>query len=142
MKLSNMIFIVIGLEILLWLAGINTSMGTALTALNIQNPALISTSWLFTKAAYILAIGGTALVVVGFFTKSSTENALIAVVAGFFLKMVGDFAAIIAITNSYCEAFTQPYSSCAWITWIVVALVVPMMVVFVMAALDWWRGRD
>lgn len=142
MRLTNLVFIVIGLEILLYLAGINQSMGESLSLISISNPAAMATGWFFTNAAWILGLGVGATVVVGFFTKASTENALIAAVSAFFIKFVADLMAIILITNSYCEAFTAPYSSCAWITWMVVAIIAPICVVFVMSALDWWRGRD
>ena len=142
MKLSNMIFIIMGLQILFWLAGINQSMGESLTLLSINSPADIATGWFFSKAALILAAGATASIVIGLFTKASTENALIAVVAAFFINFVSDFVGIIMIANSYCEAFTEPFATCAWVTWIVVAILLPLTVVFVMACFDWWRGNN
>lgn len=141
MKLSNIVFLVVGIEILLWISGLNDSIGIALTDIVGQNPLGIASSWIFTQADYILGLGAVA-VVAGFFVKGSTENALVAGVAAFFLKFLSDLVGLIMITNSYCEAFTEPYSSCAWVTWLVVCLVVPLIVVFVMSILDWWRSRD
>jgi hypothetical protein len=146
MKLTNIVWLVVGLEILLYVSGVNETIGTVLRDMGIDNPILMATHFIFTEAKVILLAGGVATIIIGLWSKIKTENALMAGVALFFLDFMADIIGIISIANATCPAFGLAPNvlpaDCAWTTWIVVALMVPLAVVFVMAVLDWWRGRD
>jgi len=118
-------------------------MGEALSLISIGNPAAMTTGFFFSKIALIFVAGAAGSVIMGVFTKASPENILIAgLITGIFVNMVADFWAVITITNGFCEAFTAPYSSCAWITWTVFAMFAPLAIMFGMAMVDWWRGTQ
>lgn len=140
MKLTNMIMIISGLMILFWLAGLNTSVGYVLGQLGVtEDPTGIVGSDLYNTIFTILSTAAVAGVVIGLFAKFPIENLLIIPIVLVFLTFLGDLLAIISITNASCDRIT---SSCAWITWVVTAVIVPIGIVFLMSIVDWWRGRD
>lgn len=143
MKLTNMIVIMCGIMMLLWMAGINNNIGIALGEMGVtSNPTDIGNNWFFSNI--LLIIGGAAVagVAISFFTKTPAENLLIIPIVLFLAGFLADWTSLILITNASCEAFTTPLSSCAWITWLVTGLVIPIALAFGMAVIDWWRGRD
>jgi len=143
MKLSNIVVIITGLMFLLWLAGINENVGIILGELDVaNNPLGIGATFIFTQLTTILLLATGAAIAYGLITKQPIENIIMIPIVLFFLKFISDWLGIILLTNGYCEAFTAPLASCAWVTYLVMALVIPIAVVYVMAVADWWRGRD
>jgi len=139
MKLTNLILIISGLMVLFFLAGLNTSLGYVLGTLNIVNhPGGLVGSTLYV-IVYAAIAGSLAVgLAVGFFTKSPVENILIVPAVLLFALFLSDLLSIVSITGAACGVG----SSCEWIYWIVVAIIVPISIAFLMALIDWWRGRD
>jgi len=137
MKLTNIIFIIIGLEILFFLAGLNTSVGYTLGVLNLANdPQGIIGGGTYVLILGILAAAATAGIYIGFLTKSPVENLLIIPIVIALAAFLGDLVSIISTTNAACGVG----SSCRWITWVVTAIIVPVAFMFLTSLVDWWRG--
>ena len=139
MKLTNFILVITGLMIIFYLAGINSSVGYVLNTLDLaENPTGFIGSPLYILILGIFVTAAAGSIVIGLFAKSPVENLLIAPVLGFFALFLGDLVSIISTANGYCG----PGSSCRWVYWMVVAIIAPLLVIFVMTLIDWWRGRD
>lgn len=139
MKLSNFIAIISGLMILFFLAGLNGSVGFVLGTLKLASDATgLSSSALYTLIIGIITAGTAVGIGIGFLTKSPVENLLIVPAVLAFAFFLGDLLSIIGMANLACGVG----SSCRWIYWVTVGIIAPMGLIFLMALIDWWRGRD
>ena len=133
-------FILTGLLMLMYLSGIQTSgfsallpaLGVTMAATGVSINALASG---ISIALAIFTLAGTiGAIVVGFFTRQSTESALIAPFAAVLSSiMIADLSGIIAFFFAYTPAA---------IAWIISLIFVPMTTAYVISVVQWWRGSD
>lgn len=128
--------VVAGISILLTIAGLPTGAGLILDRAGINlvdNPSNISLSPLVIAIAALFAAAAVTGIVVGFFTKSSPIEFLLATTyMGILLVFVGD---TIAITN-----YAMGISS--WGGWIVLMVMVPISIGYLHSLVSWWAGRS
>lgn len=132
MKMYYFLTMILGIMILLNLAGINTTTGYILNYLDIvDHPENLQSSHLY---AVILAIFLTAVtggIVIGFFTKSSPESYLIAPLAGILVLFVGDIISVITYVNSLGTSF---------VNYIILMVMSVIAFGYLISVVDWWRG--
>ena len=139
MKLTNYIFLITGLMILLNLAGIVTTGGYVLGTLNLaSNPEGFASNSLFITIMAVFVVAAAGSVIIGLFAKAPVENLLIAPLLAFFGLFIGDLILILQVTNSYCNID----SSCRWVYYVTMIMIAPLIMGFTMSLIDWWRGRD
>jgi len=152
MRLVNYIMIISGIMIMLYVAGVDTSAGYVLNTLQLaQNPGNINTdnsateeevsdtTNIYTAVMIILGLAVSVGVVIGFFTKTSPENYLIAPLALILMAFVGDILILISTIGNDCG---DAASTCGWVYWIIVFIMAPLALGYLLAILDWWRGKD
>jgi hypothetical protein len=135
MKTYNYVFLMVGLMLMFYLAGMPTTLGYVLSVFNFidapqdfQQGQLYQTIWILLT---VTVIGGG--IVIGYFTKSSPEVYLLAPFAALLLLFVGDAIDIISYTSS------MGYD---WLTYIVILILAPIIVGYIISVAEWWRGVD
>ena len=99
MKLTNMIVIMAGMMLLLFLAGINQSVGQSLGQLGIgSNPTDLANSFFFQNIGIIIGTAAVAGVTISFFTKTPAENILIVPIVLFLLKFLSDWVGVVFLS--------------------------------------------
>jgi uncharacterized membrane protein (UPF0136 family) len=120
----------VGLIFLLQFAGLPT--GASLVWLGLTGSASDISSGAFfiaVGAMLILSVGG---IVIGYFTKSSSESFIVGPIAsGIFAFVTGTFIAILNYT-----------SDMGWIYYIIWMIFVPLLVGFGISIIKFWRGTD
>jgi hypothetical protein len=126
----------IGLMILLNLAGIDTGTSWVMTAMGITQSLTvfgltISPVYVGVLALFTTAVGGG--IVIGFITKSGIESIIVATFAIFLLaNFMGLFVGVIAYAQAYGD----------WTSSLATLLLVPYMIGYMIALIDYWRGAD
>lgn len=88
----------------------------------------------FTKIQAIFVLFLTASIIIGLFTKQSTESYVVATFAGLlFGWIIADLYSITKIVSS-----TEP----VWVSNIIKLTIYPLMAGFAIAIVSWWRGAD
>lgn len=133
-------FLMTGLLMIMYLSGLQTSgfsmmlssFGITMTASGVSVNALAS--GIAVALSIFSAAGIVAAVVVGFFTRQSTESALIAPFAALLSTLIiADLSGIV-----YYFFASTPFA----IGCIVSLLFVPMITTYIIAVVQWWRGSD
>lgn len=134
MKTYNYIFIMVGMMILFYLAGIATTTGYILSKFDLaNNPQDFQQSEFFTIVVGIFAGVLVSGIVIGYFTKSSPESYLVAPFAAILMLFVGDAISIIVYAQSL---------GYAWLTYLITLIFAPIIVGYVLSVVEWWRGVD
>ena len=133
MKLYYFLTILVGVMILMNLAGINTSSGYLLTYLGIMHPEDFQSSQLYNTIAAIFIAAVVSGVVIGFFTKASPESILIAPLAGILLLFVGDIISIITYVSGL---------GVEWAKYVILAILAPLAIGYIISVVEFWRGND
>lgn len=133
MRLAAAIFVITGLMLIFNMAGINTSTGYILSNLGLASaPYDFANSEFFGKVILILSIvAGGGGIFIGFFTKTSPEAYLVALLAVVLTLFVGDILFIWQYMNAN-------YSS--WLGNIVLMISAPVAVWYSLTIIEWWRG--
>jgi uncharacterized membrane protein YphA (DoxX/SURF4 family) len=121
----------VGLAVLLKFAGIQTGIDLLWLGIN-GDLASFSSGALFAAIASILAIGGGASIVIGFFTKAQSETFIVSLFAlSLFTYMVSTFIAIVNYASGY-----------GFVYYIVYLIFVPWIIAFAISIIRFWRGVD
>jgi hypothetical protein len=129
--LHKYIFILVGLSILLTLAGFQTAMGAAFNAVY-SSPGSFSSGMIAVVIA-ILGIAATAsAIIIGYFTKSSSESIMIVSYASFILVFAYDWINLFSYSISNYPGY---------ISAIIGLITIPIAFGFVHAVITWWAGR-
>lgn len=128
--------VMVGLLLLMNMAGLPTASGGLLSALANGNISLILSSTFYVVAAgiFLLTLGGIAI---GIFTKQSAESYILMPMAGFLLALTAnDFIALYTYFNG--AAFTGQ----AWIGNLTLLIMLPLIAGYFISLVQWWRGND
>ena len=124
--LAIMSFVVLGFHY----AGIvqNTPVGWFLTA--IKNLAGFSNNSFYTTLTAVLATFGGATIIIGAFAGSKIEQGATIAFTTLLLTLAWE---LIAIWNVLQDSMGEMFST---------LLISPIVVIYVLTVLEWWRGRD
>jgi len=133
-------FVFAGMLAMMALAGLPTSTSMLMTALSYGNFGNITASTLFTAIVALLGLGATvAYIIVGLFTRQSTESGIVASLSTTLLFIfISDMASIYNYFNGICGAG----SDCYFISRIVMWIMIVMAGAFFVSIVQWWRGND
>jgi len=142
MKVWNYIMIFTGLSVFFWMAGIELT-GTVdlLTKIGFLNEGVVnldSYNTLRTTVLTMLAAAAAAGIVVGFITKSSSENYVILP----FITGVGVSFGLLIFINLGYSIINYAFTQADWIGYITSMIFVPLTVGFIIALLEFFRGTD
>jgi len=137
-KLINYILFVVGIIILLNMAGFETMTGSVVSqwGADSTNAANFQSNTLYVKFLVValgaLALGGIAQVIMGVFGRGTGNFELIttAAAAAPLALLVGDLISIGNAAGSGWEA------NFVWL------LIIPLSIVYIIALYDWVRGKD
>ena len=142
-KVFTFVTVIMAIFAMLAIFGIEESnTSQLLRAISFDNPADLKAldffALLFSSTAGIIAtLSAAGVIIVGLFTRQSTESILLsgftAVLAGWVL---GDMYAIIASANSSYSTIFPFFSS------IIKFYMMTFAITFIIAMAEWWRGSD
>lgn len=134
MKIYTYVVMIVGIMIFLGLAGINSTTGYVLGTLGlIDNAPSFQDTGLFNAVIALFTAVGVGGLVIGFFTKTSPESYLIIPFVLILMVFIGDLISLIAYVNSL---------GTAWIGYVVLMILAPLIVGYLVAIVEWWRGVD
>ena len=141
MKMWNYAFIMVGMSLLLEIAGLTSGGGILATfgfSITAGKIAWVSfdASTFYTAVGVILSVSIAGGVIIGFLTKSSSENYIILpFIVGTLYSFLGVFYSILGF------AMDLPGGS-QWITAIIVLLLGPFIPLFLISCIEFFRGTD
>jgi len=128
-----------GIWIMLYLGGISTGSASLLTAIGFNSGNITWLSFAIAVAAIFALSLVTGNIIVGLFTRQSTESSL---VAGFSTVLLTttfiDFASIISYFFTNWPAGTDGNFA----AWIISALFSVLWAGYLISVVQWWRGND
>ena len=131
-KVYNYIIVSVGLVLLLQYAGLPT--GASLFWLGVTNGDISNVSagqfYLAIMGLFTLGVGAT--IVIGYFTKSSSESYIVAPIAG----------GLFTVITSTLIAITVYTKDMGWIHYISNLLFIPLLIGLGIAVINFWRGTD
>jgi len=134
MRVSSYIFLVVGLMMIMNLAGVTTYTGYLLGQVGvIDSPEDVTTSGLFNIVSLIFAGVAVGGVVIGFLTKTSPESYLLAGYAGILILFAADIMSIVSATKNA--------GGSTWAYWVVATICVPIVIGYIHAVVSWWGGK-
>jgi len=142
MRVFNYLILILGLLLLLNIAGIETSSKAALDSVGnlIEDPSSFSLSTLFeliSSSIGLAIIGGIAI---GLYFRSSPESFLLVGYASAILVFVADIVGIITdVRTGYCSVATA--SGC-WAYYVILLLMGVLAMGYVHSVLSWWGGKS
>lgn len=132
-------FLMLGVLTLMQLAGISAYSSQMLAQIGFSNLNDFSLSRLFVELGIIFAAAGVTSIIIGYFTKQSTESYIVAALAGYLTLWIGaDIVGLYYTIANQCPAGSE----CAWAANVVLAFIVPLLGAFAISIIQWWRGND
>ncbi len=139
--------LLVGLLVVLALGGVNTSSHELFNFLSsgsfssidafINNITNMSGGGWVTAIAAFLALAAAGGIIIGLFTKQSTESIFIAGFAASILTIgVADLISVVAYMRNVCPAG----SDCAWAGYLVFSIFLGLLIGFTLSVVEWWRG--
>jgi hypothetical protein len=130
-------WILAGLDALFIMAGLSTGTGQLLAALGLANlnaSVYQSAAWYANTAFLISAAASVAAIVIGYYTRSSTESNLVATYIAPLLMgwIFGDFVSLM----------TYAFAAGGIVKFMSILILVPLMAGFLISIIQWWRGND
>jgi len=131
-------FIVVGMMLLLAMAGVVTPSSTVLKTVfgmdTIEDNANPMGSTFFSQTLYYIGlIAAAAVVVIGIFGRQTITDTIAGMIATYVLfAFVGDMMILIQIADSYAT----------WAGNVIKLLILPLCFGYIAAMFDWVRGRD
>ena len=126
-----------GLIIMLTFAGINTGAHWLLSATGIlTTPESFTGSTLFLAVTALLLGIGVATITIGFLTKTSVKDVLMATYLLFLVYFVAEFINIIVWTNGQYAAS----GSWSWVSYIIVTVFGMLAIGFLSSVIDFYQG--
>lgn len=135
MKMFNYVIIGVFLSLIFEMAGISVSNEVLeLIGINITTgAAAFKTSTFYIALGVLLAAGGASGIAIGYITKSSSENY---VILPFIIAQVLVFGSVMIGIVSVSKGISE------WVFYITLLLLSPLIVGFVIAAYEHFRGTD
>ncbi len=134
MRLYVFISIIVGMMIVLNLAGINTTTGYILSKLDIvDNPQDLEGTALLIAIGVVFTLAVPGGLVIGFFTKTSPESYLIAPLAVIFIIFIGDIISVINYSRS-------TFGTGNWGAILIATIMGAVAIGYAITVVDWWRG--
>jgi hypothetical protein len=132
-KVYNYMVMSVFLIILLKFAGLPTGADSLLVWIGISSDiSQISLGAYFLAVAGLFSLGAVASIVIGYYTKSSTESTSVAPIAlGIFTVLTSTFVSIINYTKDL-----------GFVYYIMYLIFVPLLAGFAVAIIQFWRGVD
>jgi hypothetical protein len=128
-SLTTYLLLMYGINMLLFIFGLNPSGTTSALFTLLFNPQNITSSSIYSAIALMLSAGSViAGIVYGFFVKNFELSAF-QVVASTLLLFVPDWISIYNILSQASHTLAILFIS-------------PMIVMYIFAVADYWRGRD
>lgn len=136
MRVYTYIFIVIGIQMLLYLAGISLASGYVLGTLNPFSPENFQTGGFYLKIIGILTLTIAGGVVLGYYFRVNPESYIVGGLAGTVLILfVGDLISIIVNYKANNPQFL-------WMAYLIDLVLFPVAVTFALSLISWWRGAS
>lgn len=136
MRVYTYIFIVIGLQMMLYLAGITLASGYVLGALNPFSPQGFQAGEFFGKIVLILTVAVGGGVVLGYYFRINPESYIVGGLAGTILILfVGDIIGVIAY-------YFNNYPDYLWMAYLIDLVLFPVAVLYTLSLVSWWRGAS
>ena len=132
-KIFNYTIIIIGTLFLLNLAGLTTASGQFFNYIFGDGTNPFSTAGYIAFAA-IFTVGVASAIIIGSFTRQSTESWVVAPVAGVLFSW--------AITDMYSVITLSEGLGYPWIANLIKLIMWPLMAGYFIAIVQWWRGND
>jgi hypothetical protein len=134
-KFFTFLFLLIGLEVILYFAGISTGAGTLLNALGVmgQGSDLMSSS-IYSKISLMLTLAAAASIIVGVVFRDVSDSTKIIPVILFLLAFVMDYVGILN--------YVRGISGSGWETVVISIIFIPLILGFLISGVEWWRGTD
>ena len=134
-KIFTYVIILVGISLLLKMAGIDAGTGSLATLLSLDSPSGFSLGSFLLNAINVFALSaGAGGIVIGYLVTQSPESAM---KAGFISLIttaaVTDMISIITYFN--CLGYL-------WLGAIVELIFFPLVAGFIIAAVEWWGGND
>ena len=133
-KLTTIVFLLIGVELLFLAGGVTTDGSSTLLSM-ILNPSTITASALFSisNLAIIMVVAGGIIAGTMFFRP---DMILVAPIAGFFIALVPlDMLMICGVLNDVFNFTTVGGFNIGLGTF----LIAPLMIITIISIADWWR---
>lgn len=132
-------FIFIGMLAMMALAGLPTSTSQILTMVGYGNFSSFTGLNFFTTISAIFVLFAATSILVGLFTRQSTESLAVAGLSGSLLSwFITDMLSIYNYFDSICGTG----SDCVFVSKIVLVLMAMMAGGFLISIVQWWRGND
>jgi hypothetical protein len=136
-KVTNYLMIMTGLIIMLTFAGINTGAHIILSATGIlTSPESFTGSTWFLAVVALLTSVGVATITIGFITKTSVKDILMATYLLFLIYFVAEFINIIVWTNGQYASD----GSWSWVSYIIAAVFSMLAIGFLSSVIDFYQG--
>ncbi len=133
------IVIMVGMTILLTLAGITTGSGLILEKLGVNildNPEDIKLSGFFVTILSVLNLTALAGIIIGTIVTRDPAQGLMIGYTTLLLNYVADIIIIITYTNA-----TYGAGIYSWVNYLVILIMLPIGIGYSHAVISWWFGR-
>jgi len=135
-KVTNYLMTITGLIFILSLGGINTGQHWILEQTGLLNaPENFTSSNFFLELIAVLALAGTATIVIGFFTKSSAKDVLIAGYLLFLIYFVAELINIIIYVNGNFGS-----GSWSWVSYAILSVFGVLTIGYLSSIVDYYNG--
>lgn len=137
MKVFKYFIFLTGLSVLLTLSGVETGIGQILNLAGnpLNTPENFESSGFYNQVRLLILSAVVTGIIIGIFTRQSTESII---VASFAVVMLGVATADIISLIIYINGTYQA----TWLAFLVSAIFIPLLVGYVIALIEWWRGAD
>lgn len=137
MRIYTGIFIIIGIQMLLYMGGMQSlPSGYVINGLGPFNPEGFQASEFFSSIFGILLISIAGGAIVGYLFRANPESYIVGGFAGTILMLfVGDLIGIITFYNTNYPGFE-------WMGLVISGLLFPVAATFALSLISWWRGAS
>lgn len=135
-KVTNYLMTITGLIFILSLGGVDTGQHWVLEQTGLmESPSTFQSSNLFASILALLALGGTATIVIGYFTKTSAKDILIAGYLVFLVYFVGELINIITYANGLYSS-----GSFNWVSYTILTIFGMLTIGYIGSIVDFYQS--
>ena len=140
MKVYTYVMVMVGMMLIFTFMGMGTGFGYILTKIGLISNAdgvgiNFTGSSFYALLSGIFVIGTGASIAIGYLTKSSTESVQVVAMCLVLASFTADMVSILNYVNAQAGGL-------GWISMAAACLLVPFIVGFIVALVEWWRGVD
>lgn len=134
MRIYNYLVIILGLILILNLAGIETTSNRILTEFGVMDGSsgITLSEFFFSVEGILSVIAATGTIVIGLYFKSSPESFLLIGYATTILWFVADLVSIITYANA---------NYAGWVASVIGLILSPLAMGYIHSVLSWWGGK-